>query len=585
MRATACFFLLLLLPALAAAQVPLRVAGEPGAQKIHPELLAAMEAAALAAYGKASPLPRHRVIVTLRSPPADDERASLAWQQAEARRRAGVRAAQRAVLDGVRRGSFRLRFAYRLLYGFSGDADAEWILDCVKRREVVAIEAMPVFFTQDRQAHRLLRAGDMHRLGATGDGVTIAIIDDGIDHDHAAFGGQRRWPNAKVIGGYDVADLDDDPRIDCREQDHGTAVAGLAAGNGGGVLGTAPDARLVVLKAQSRQVCGFGILDGDVAAAIDWAIDHRRRLGIRVISMSFGGRAFSSRGACNRWSPAIRNAAKAAQAAGITLLASAGNGGAVGQLSNPACMSRVISVGAVFDADVGPFDFFICSHEESFADLVACYSNSASFLDVLAPAHCARTARAERGRQPCFGGTSAAAPYAAGVVASLLEANPSLSHNQVRRLLRDHGVLVTDPKSGITTPRLDALAALAAVGAPPPGGGGEPPPPSAGSELRNRVPVEDLDGAAGDQRRFTLEVPAGASNLRIRIDGGSGNADLYVRFGARPTGKDWDCRPARVDVASELCRFERPQAGTWHVMVRGRSDFAGVRLVARFDGG
>ena len=108
----------------------------------------------------------------------------------------------------------------------------------------------------DVQANALTGVDRVHHAGFTGRGVTIAMIDDGIDAAHPAFGGDTAWPNNKIMGGYDFADNDSDPRNDCAQQGHGTAVAGIAVGNGAGVLGTAPDAQIVMLKIQSAQQCG-----------------------------------------------------------------------------------------------------------------------------------------------------------------------------------------------------------------------------------------------------------------------------------------------------------------------------------------
>lgn len=109
------------------------------------------------------------------------------------------------------------------------------------------------------------------------------------------------------------------------------------------------------------------------------------------------------------------------------------------------------------------------------------------------------------------------------------------------------------------------------------GGGG-------GSVLQNGVPVAGISGAAGSQQFWTISVPAGASNLSIATSGGSGDADLYVRFGSAPTTSSYSCRPYRSGNA-ETCTFAAPQAGTYHVMLRGYSAFSGVSLVGSYNAG
>jgi serine protease len=109
------------------------------------------------------------------------------------------------------------------------------------------------------------------------------------------------------------------------------------------------------------------------------------------------------------------------------------------------------------------------------------------------------------------------------------------------------------------------------------GGGG-------GSVLQNGVPVSGISGASGSTQYWTIDVPAGASNLVINTSGGSGDADLYVRFGSAPTTSTYNCRPY-LSGNSETCTFSAPQAGTYHVMVRGYSAFSGLSLTGSYTAG
>jgi subtilisin family serine protease len=161
----------------------------------------------------------------------------------------------------------------------------------------------------------------------------------------------------------------------------------VAASNGGGILGTAPDAKLVFLKIQSAATCGEEILNGDVIAAIDWVITNQERYGIKMISMSFGRDAFSS--VCDSVSP-LRQAVNAAHDAGLIVFAAAGNEAQTDAISNPACLSNAISVGAVYDDSLGAANFRTCTDVATHADLVTCYSNSAGIL-AFWPPHTAPT--------------------------------------------------------------------------------------------------------------------------------------------------------------------------------------------------
>ena len=100
-------------------------------------------------------------------------------------------------------------------------------------------------------------------------------------------------------------------------------------------------------------------------------------------------------------------------------------------------------------------------------------------------------------------------------------------------------------------------------------------------ELGNGVPVTDLVGAQGSERFFSIELPSGATDLEISISGGSGDADLYVRFGSLPTLELFDCRPYLVG-NNESCTFAAPDEGTYFVMLHGFEAYAGVTLLASF---
>ncbi|WP_211371771.1 proprotein convertase P-domain-containing protein [Marilutibacter maris] len=105
-----------------------------------------------------------------------------------------------------------------------------------------------------------------------------------------------------------------------------------------------------------------------------------------------------------------------------------------------------------------------------------------------------------------------------------------------------------------------------------------------GNQLQNGVPVTGVSGAQASEQFWTMEVPAGASNLQFVTSGGSGDADLYVKFGSAPTTGSYDCRPY-TGGNNETCSFASPQAGTWHVMVRGYSAFSGLSLTGSYGTG
>jgi fibronectin type 3 domain-containing protein len=100
--------------------------------------------------------------------------------------------------------------------------------------------------------------------------------------------------------------------------------------------------------------------------------------------------------------------------------------------------------------------------------------------------------------------------------------------------------------------------------------------------LTNGVPVTGVSGAQGSQQTWTMSVPAGATNLQFVTSGGTGDADLYVRFGSAPTTSTYDCRPY-LNGNNETCTFATPSAGTWYVMLHGYSAFSGLSLTGSFS--
>lgn len=93
-------------------------------------------------------------------------------------------------------------------------------------------------------------------------------------------------------------------------------------------------------------------------------------------------------------------------------------------------------------------------------------------------------------------------------------------------------------------------------------------------------PLEDLEmDTVGGQLLFRVIVPAGTTNLTVTMSGGTGDADLYVRFNAVPNYDDYDCAPW-LGGNDEECTFPSPTAGVWYVMIDAYDPFTGVTLVA-----
>ncbi len=100
-------------------------------------------------------------------------------------------------------------------------------------------------------------------------------------------------------------------------------------------------------------------------------------------------------------------------------------------------------------------------------------------------------------------------------------------------------------------------------------------PPSADQTL---LSLTGLKGAKSATVRQTFTVAPGTQSVTVVMSGGTGDADLYVRVGAATTTAAYTCRPYK-EGNDETCTFSAPQAGTWHLGVRGYTAFAGVSVV------
>ena len=113
--------------------------------------------------------------------------------------------------------------------------------------------------------------------------------------------------------------------------------------------------------------------------------------------------------------------------------------------------------------------------------------------------------------------------------------------------------------------------------------GGSDPDPVDPIQLQNGVAVS-ASGASQSQTFYTLEVPAGATNLTFATAGGSGDVDLYVKAGSAPTTASYDCRPY-LNGNNETCNIANIQSGTYHVLLVGYTQYSGATLTGSYTSG
>ncbi|HKC24406.1 MAG TPA: S8 family serine peptidase [Thermoanaerobaculia bacterium] len=441
----------------------------------------------------------------------------------------------------------------------AGTLDARSLAALRLRPDVAAITLDGVVRPAGQAGPAQIGADRVRDAGLDGKGRAIAIVDSGVDALHPDLGGAP-IPNAKVRGGWNVADGNDDVS-DC--SGHGTAVAGVAAG----ADGVAPGAGLVALKVFGAGGCSTATFS-DVLAAVDWSITNAERFGIDVVNLSLADDTTHA-AFCDAEDPAGAAVFAAARRAGLAVVAAAGNGGRADGLSWPACLSDVAAVGMVYSSSIGSATWggaAGCEDAVTGADLVPCASNSGAALSLLAPGVRWQTDVPGGARLASFSGTSAAAPAAAGALLLARQARVLADPALAVDLLRVTGIAINDPKSGRTTPRVDVSAALDAedpVSGPCRSSGAEVTCVGAASSavgtvssLTVALTLERTDG-----EELTAEL-TGPDGTRVRLFESAGSKGEVVRavFGRT------------VDPDEPLSRLAgRDAAGAWRLSVSSPS--------------
>ena len=356
---------------------------------------------------------------------------------------------------------------------------------------VTRVESIPMMYNLNHVGSRVVRARDSRgiakaenyvlfpsarqELALDGTGIVVGVLDTGVndeqDNLNPTYPGHESL-KGKFLGGGEF--FAGDPLLNTplgssmNPQDHGseassyhgTHVAGTAigtGGNGGYFAGVAPMARLVDCKVLSDAGVGFGAADG-----VEWCIFNRNTLwpgltgadsiyrGIDVLNLSLGCLSCNSDG-----SDAGAQMLNAATAAGIVVCAASGNGSTQNSISSPASADLAITVGA-------------SSHNKTLVrtdDLVTTFSNEGPRLsdgdldrsdemkpNVVAPGAGIISANGDPTSDGTayqqLSGTSMATPHVAGCAALVLQANPSLTPQQVRFILQnsaEHNILTSKP--------------------------------------------------------------------------------------------------------------------------------------------
>ena len=320
---------------------------------------------------------------------------------------------------------------------------------------------------------------DVWAQGYTGEGVIVAVIDSGVNYDHLDIA-DHLWDGGDEFPhhGYDYVNGDDDPMDD---MGHGTHCAGTVCGDGtaGSQTGIAPDAVLMCVKSINAEGFGGSV---NIAGGMEWAVEH----GCDVISMSLGmvNASITDKEVLRRTCVAINDA-------GVVAAVCAGNEGHIqivapvpnnvrvpascpppyldpDQMENPGELSCVIAVGAVDSNDEAAYFTSrgpVTWQDTEFGDYA--YNPGIGLIrpDVCGPGVAIKSLDYETvNGYKNLDGTSQATPLVGGIIALMLQKNPTLMPADICRILEETSVKLTQTKSNITgVGRVDALAAVDAV--------------------------------------------------------------------------------------------------------------------------
>lgn len=327
----------------------------------------------------------------------------------------------------------------------------QWALvELLNDPEVVRVYENKPYSLTLQESLPLINADVTAAQGYSGQGVSVAVIDTGIDYQLDIFGNCEvagKPENCRVKVACDAKTCEKSPASQSSKQGHGTNVAAIVAS-------VAPAADIVSINIFK----GKYAWTSDIIAAVDWSITHQRDYNIVAMNLSVGDNKRHTNYCHGSWEHEVFERAKAA---GIVPVIASGNNAFTDGVSSPACAIDAVRVGAVYDAQLGRRSWGICTDATTEADQVACFSNSGDLVTVLAPGSVIDAGGYK------MSGTSQATPHVAGAIAVLaavdMQMHGKYDANNMVAVLVATGKPIVDQKNQLTKPRIDLWAAVEAM--------------------------------------------------------------------------------------------------------------------------
>lgn len=362
-------------------------------------------------------------------------------------------------------------------------ADAATLAYLNSSPEVVSVKEDKALPEDLAESVPLVGAPQAWTRGFSGAGQAVAVLDTGVDRNHAFLQGKvvseacystenRNYQVTSVCPNGQTSQVGQGAGVNCDISQsscaHGTHVAGITAGRGNAFSGVAKDANVIAVQVFSRidneEICGasgapcFRTFSSDQIQGLERVYELRTSIQIASVNMSLGGGHYTSADACDADNPSVKAAIDNLRAVGIASAISSGNSSFTDGMGGPGCISTAVSVGSTTKDDG-----------------VSYFSNSGNWLKLLAPGSDIYSS-VPGARYDSFSGTSMAAPHVAGAWAILKSRLPAATVDQVVNALRASGRVIVDTRNNVSTPRIQVNAALDALQ----GGGG-------GSGINGRV--------------------------------------------------------------------------------------------------
>lgn len=396
------------------------------------------------------------VLVKLREP-------SLAKHAAPAERQQQIQRLQEAVLSTLHAEDFQLRYRYQTVAGFSGVLFESGLQKLLAHPEVEKITLDESGQGGLLESVPAIKADIAYSMGFTGEGVTVGVLDSGVDLNHPDLKDDIVYQYHFLNQGQDVGAGAPD------QHGHGTNVTGIITSDGTvAPRGVAPKAKIVAIRILDQNNSGW---ISDWIAGVDHIVANNATLHVQVINMSLVTYALYNGTTCDQAQSLFAAAVNAARNIGITVFACAGNNGSSTMMTAPACLSGSTAVGAVYDSNLGREpnsgtyrDLYgsswpACADASTSLLTLTCFTNRTAKVGLVAPG-CAITSTGLNGGISTFVGTSQASPHAAGVAALVLQKNPTLKPAALASLLKNSSVQVHDPGTNLSFPFLNAFEAL-----------------------------------------------------------------------------------------------------------------------------